>query len=205
MTSLRERKKAQARERIVTAASRLFDSEGYESVTIRDIAAAAEVSYQTVYNYFPSKARILHEILLGEARSMEAQALAAFDPARGPWPGLEGAIDALVRATITLVGQRAPGYWRAVTAEILRDPDTFGSLMGLLDTELREVLAAALAGARARGELDGQVDLEVLAQVVIYLSDHAALRAISMPDADPGTIAADLKAQLLLVLRPYLR
>jgi AcrR family transcriptional regulator len=52
---LRERKKRQTRQLIADAAARLFARRGYENVAVVDVAAAAEVSEQTVYNYFPTK------------------------------------------------------------------------------------------------------------------------------------------------------
>lgn len=52
---LRARKKAQTRERIAEAAAGLFAKRGYDAVTMVDVAATADVSDQTVYNYFAAK------------------------------------------------------------------------------------------------------------------------------------------------------
>lgn len=52
---LRDRKKAQTRERIADVAAGLFAERNYEAVSILDVARAADVSDQTVYNYFPAK------------------------------------------------------------------------------------------------------------------------------------------------------
>jgi len=52
---LRERKRAQTRERIADVAAGLFAERNYEAVSIVDVARAADVSDQTVYNYFPAK------------------------------------------------------------------------------------------------------------------------------------------------------
>ena len=52
---LRVRKKIQTRERIVDAAATSFATKGYDAVTVAEIARLAEVSEQTVYNFFPSK------------------------------------------------------------------------------------------------------------------------------------------------------
>ena len=52
---LRDRKKAQARERIADVAAGLFADHGYDAVSVADVARAADVSDQTVYNYFPAK------------------------------------------------------------------------------------------------------------------------------------------------------
>ncbi|GGG03471.1 TetR family transcriptional regulator [Rhodococcoides trifolii] len=52
---LRDRKKAQTRERIADAAAALFAERGYDAVTMFDVAMASDVSDQTVYNYFSAK------------------------------------------------------------------------------------------------------------------------------------------------------
>jgi AcrR family transcriptional regulator len=52
---LRERKKQKTREAIQREAMRLFQRYGYEETTIEQIAAGAEISPSTFFNYFPSK------------------------------------------------------------------------------------------------------------------------------------------------------
>ena len=52
---LRERKKQKTREAIQREAMRLFQKHGYEETTIEQIAAGAEISPSTFFNYFPSK------------------------------------------------------------------------------------------------------------------------------------------------------
>src|SRR6201988_359457 len=56
---LRERKKGHARRRIADAAARLFAERGYEQVAVSDVAREAEVSEQTVYNYFQTKEQLV--------------------------------------------------------------------------------------------------------------------------------------------------
>ncbi len=52
---LRERKKRQTRQFISDVATGLFLDRGFDKVTIAEIAEAADVSVNTVYNYFPTK------------------------------------------------------------------------------------------------------------------------------------------------------
>jgi len=52
---LRERKKQQTRELIADAARRLFADRGFDTVTVAQVARAANVSEVTVFNYFPTK------------------------------------------------------------------------------------------------------------------------------------------------------
>jgi AcrR family transcriptional regulator len=57
--TLRERKKQRTRALIAGTAARLFAERGFESVAVVDVARAAEVSEQTVYNYFPTKEHLV--------------------------------------------------------------------------------------------------------------------------------------------------
>jgi AcrR family transcriptional regulator len=52
---LRERKKARTRQAISESAIALFLERGYDTVSVAQIAAAAEVSKRTLFAYFPSK------------------------------------------------------------------------------------------------------------------------------------------------------
>jgi AcrR family transcriptional regulator len=77
---LRERKKAQTRADIAATAARLFAEHRFSAVTMVEIARAADVAEQTVYNYFPTKEALV------------------FDRA-----------DELQQALLTLVADRDPG------------------------------------------------------------------------------------------------
>lgn len=59
---LRERKKRLTRAHIAATAARLFAERGYEHVTVADVAQAADVADQTVYNYFSSKRDLVFDM-----------------------------------------------------------------------------------------------------------------------------------------------
>lgn len=60
---VRNAQAAQTRERILIAAKNLFESEGFECVTIEKIAQAADVSIPTVYSLFQSKRGVLRALM----------------------------------------------------------------------------------------------------------------------------------------------
>src|SRR5262245_51991577 len=70
---LRERKKQLTRQLLSETARRLFSERGFERVSIAEIAREADVSEQTVFNYFPSKEDLVYSGL----ESFEDQLLAA--------------------------------------------------------------------------------------------------------------------------------
>jgi AcrR family transcriptional regulator len=51
----RQQRKTETRERLLNAASELFASQGFDETTYDDIARAARVARQTVFNHYPRK------------------------------------------------------------------------------------------------------------------------------------------------------
>src|SRR5215510_9155767 len=70
---LRERKKQRTRQLLSETARRMFSERGFERVSIAEVAREAEVSEQTVFNYFPSKEDLVYSGL----ETFEEQLLAA--------------------------------------------------------------------------------------------------------------------------------
>src|SRR3954454_15388492 len=84
---LRGRKKQQTRELIAQTARDLFVARGFDAVRVAEVAAAADVSQKTVFNYFPTKEDLVfwrleafEEEILGAVRDRASgeSALTAF-------------------------------------------------------------------------------------------------------------------------------
>ena len=56
--------KRETRTRIITAARELFESNGFEGTSTRDLASAAGIAAGTLFNYFPSKEALAMTLVL---------------------------------------------------------------------------------------------------------------------------------------------
>ncbi|GGS89880.1 TetR family transcriptional regulator [Planobispora rosea] len=86
---LRERKKRETRLRISDVATGMFMARGFDNVTVAEVARAADVSVNTVFNYFPTK----EDLLLDRASEVEELLARVF---REREPG-ESALEAVRR------------------------------------------------------------------------------------------------------------
>jgi AcrR family transcriptional regulator len=104
---LRERKKARTRRLIADAAARLFAERGYEQVAVSDVARAAEVSEQTVYNYFETK-----EQLVSDLHQHVQEELDRLIRTRQPGTSPAAAIGELVLDTVEGIRRYPAEQWR---------------------------------------------------------------------------------------------
>jgi len=72
-TTTRSRQKAERREQLLAAASRLFAERGFRSVSIEDLASDAGVSGPALYRHFDSKESILAELLIDASEQLLRQ------------------------------------------------------------------------------------------------------------------------------------
>jgi AcrR family transcriptional regulator len=94
---LRERKKRQTRQALLDAAERLFETHGYDHVTVAQIADAASISVKTLFTYFASK----EDLAFGdEARLRDAlvTAVAGRPPGQSPVAAAAGELRRMIGA-----------------------------------------------------------------------------------------------------------
>lgn len=89
-------------DQIVTAAARLFASDGYHQVGMREIAEALGIRGASLYHHYPSKEEILYAICLTVSREPVEQQLTLLDESGTPATRLA----ALVRAHLMHLVQR---------------------------------------------------------------------------------------------------
>ena len=149
--SLRERKKAATRRRLMEVALRLFEAHGFGGTTVEQIAAAADVAPRTFFRYFPTKVDVLFADHL-EQVALLREALAARSPDE---PVLEVVRRASLEGVRKVVAD--PSLFLTRSRLVFSVPAALAHSR-YLDAEFEELIADALAAGR---RADSMSDLEV--------------------------------------------
>jgi AcrR family transcriptional regulator len=165
---LRATKKARTRAAISEIATSLFVARGFENVTVAEIAAAADVSVKTVFNYFATK-----EDLFFDRTDEVLDGLVATIRERPPGTTITAAVHGLLTENFLPF----PGLgWGA-----LRDPDGYERIRAHQATEEASPALRARRLVIVSGWIDGLASL---------LAEEAGLR--------PGDLRARVFATLLM-------
>jgi AcrR family transcriptional regulator len=156
--SLRERKKAETRQRIADLATPMFIERGFDNVTINEIADAAGVSKVTVFNYFPRKEDIFFD-RFPQVRDLLTQAIEGRGTAETPVAALRRLIVGLAREGHPIGGfrDRYVHFWRTVLDSPALRARTREALF-----EFEAHLAGLLTGIDPDPELTAAVVLAVV-------------------------------------------
>jgi TetR/AcrR family transcriptional regulator, mexJK operon transcriptional repressor len=134
---------------IARAATELFLSQGYRATSTEQIASAAGVSKQTVYNQFGDKERLFREIVLGVTATAEAFADGVAEAMNGVdgAPQLDTALRALARRYLTtVVDPQVLALRRLVISEATRLPDLAATYYERGPSRVLVALGALFAG-----------------------------------------------------------
>jgi AcrR family transcriptional regulator len=149
--SRRARKKRLTRQRIVSAAIRLFDQHGYDEITVAQVAEAADVDTKTFFNYFRTKADVLFNELDLELDVLLA-AIADRRPEESPGEVLRRAVQEYAAHRRPNIPRREPAELSAAARLALTTPTLQAKWVYLQLDVQRRVIAELLKAFP--GELD---------------------------------------------------
>ena len=181
---LRERKKRRTRELIAETARQLFFERGFEATTVSDVARAAEVAEQTVFNYFPTK----EDLFYSRLEAFEQELVAAIR-AREPGQGVLTAFAVFLLGQGGVLALEGPGgdeeaavRLQTITRVITKSPALLARERQVFDLYARD-LAALLA--EETGAAPGDIVCRVVANTLLGL--HGALIGYVRDAALAGT------------------
>ena len=143
-SGLRDLKKARTRRLIADTAARLFAERGYERVAVSDVAREAEVAEQTVYNYFPTKER-----LVTDREEQVQDRLCDLIRARPPGVTPAAAIRGFVLDAVAGIRTIPPEIWRGELGYLAAISPTIHRLVLELTGRQAAALAAAISDTTA--------------------------------------------------------
>jgi len=204
--SLRNKKKKQTRNTILEATKHLIETKGFEFVTTRLIAETAEISYQTLYNYFPTKTDILTELLRKHLVGSEETYQQIVRTFSGE---LIRSLQELNRLRFNFVLSNSEGaneYLDTLTKIF------FGtklnerlSLIESLDQSGAEQYQAILALTKGMGLLREDTDIQLMAHTLWIISAYAVRNfLISETEPDGSIFLESLNLQTTQLVKPYL-
>ncbi|MFF1450728.1 TetR/AcrR family transcriptional regulator [Streptomyces sp. NPDC058274] len=189
---LRERKKRQTRQYISDVATGLFLERGFDAVTIAEIADAADVSVNTVYNYFPAK----EDLFLDQSRGVVLR-LARWVRGREKGESAAAAVLRELREELEAVSPRLglmPGYARFM--RVIHDAPALRSRLWAIGQEVLENLEQALR--EETGAPDGDPLPGLIAGQINWV--HQTVMAVigreMMAGRNPGEVSREVLALL---------
>ncbi len=189
--------------RILDAAESVFARSGFHAATMHDVAAEAGMSPGNLYRYFASK----DAIIAGMAERDRVQIAADFtqlDPAKG---AVLDQLEELGRRHMIEKPREKAIIALQIWAEAARNP-AMASMCADIDETVIGGLVAAIAGAKASGELPANLDDARFLQAIFMMADGFFCRRAVDPQFDAAagadTLFAAMRglAQVLLLPEP---
>ena len=168
---LRELKKARTRRLIAGVAARLFAEKGYEQVAVSDVAHEAEVSEQTVYNYFPTK-----EALVTDRDQQVQDRLVQLIRGRAPGVSAAAAIRDFVLASVESIPSISPALWRGELGYLSVISPTVHRLTLEMTDRQADAIAAAITDTTPVADEVAKLQGIAVASVFQIILGHAGRR-----------------------------
>ena len=190
----RERKRQQTLDHLAQTAYRLFETLGYDAVTMEQIAAQADVAKGTLYNHFPVKEALLAHRFHGEL----AASLADLGPALRKLPAFAQRLTRILHASAHWSESHRAylGPYLRYRLAVLQPGAQDGGRHPR--SGMQALFTSLIADAQSGGQLRADLPAELLAHQLQFLYLGAMLRWLDRP----GTaLRAEFDAVVSLFLR----
>jgi AcrR family transcriptional regulator len=184
MSGLRAKNKADRDRRIVEAAAELFREAGYEGATMEAIAASAQVSIGTIYNYYRNKGDLLVAIVSMEVNEvLNAGRGVVAEPPKDVGDALDTLIGIYIEHSLNYLNKE---MWRQAMAISTTQPGSpFGRTYSALDRALAGQICALIERLQALGLVRRAVDARSLGEL---LFNNMNMMFIEFVKRDEATI-----------------
>jgi len=157
----RERRKREVHERILLAATELFDAQGVAATTVAEICERADVAHKTFFNHFPTRQHLIQDI----AHVALAQLLADIEAVRaepGSTPERLGRFFARVADNAEAAGP----MHRELLTELIHEAhdEQSGSEQA---RKIQGAFGALVRDGRVQGDVDPRTPLDTLTEMVM--------------------------------------
>ncbi|MFB8279625.1 TetR/AcrR family transcriptional regulator [Nocardia colli] len=187
--ALREEKKRATRLAIADAAMGLFGAHGFDRVTVAEVADAARVSINTVFNYFPTKEDLFFD---RQAEAIDRLAGAVRQRAADESPAAAVRrlfLDELRRDEPTLgLSAEATIFWQLVDAS-----PALQARLRLLGEQTEAALAEAITESIGAGKRDATPRVLAAALAGIDRALHAEIRHRLQSGDAPDAVRRDIR------------
>jgi len=192
----RQQQKAETRALILNSAQRLFEKNGFEETTIRQVAKKAGVGLGTIFSHFPDKESILISSLIDDLEQTNQKA----------WETMPRGVP--VKEKMLHLAKKGYEAWLqrpALSKVLLREmcftPGPDRDVLRAIDREFMKQVAEMLEIAKQQGELRSDVDTVLatksafsvyLTTVLFWLNDSAS------PDSESNSDDISSKLELMV-------
>ncbi|HEX7945100.1 MAG TPA: TetR/AcrR family transcriptional regulator [Phenylobacterium sp.] len=194
----RASQKEATRQRVIEAARELFDTQGYEGATIREIARHAGVAVGSVFTTFASKGEILSEVMQGRLGPLYAE----IDRVT---PHLHGSTVDRLRTMFAIHFEFEARQARLFLAHIAAAYDwtiTSGATPYGRNVHLQDAITAVLSHGVEQGDVRTDLDMQEI--VDLLMAAYAwTWRLVAWDGADAKAMIGVMDRQITLIAEGF--
>lgn len=189
----RKQQKEALNQTILDAATKLFQEQGYQNFSLRQVAEAIGYSPTTIYLHFKDKDELLFKVAIQGFKTFGEKLQAAYDDEKTPLTRLQNIGKAYVD-----FGLSHPVHYRLMFMErgefLLKEPpEDCESIIDAFEILKQTIEECISAGAIKKG------DVQIYANTIWALTHGIVALAISIPTVDEVAARASLKTAMQMV------